>query len=303
MYSNKKILLLGGSGYIGSKFYAKYNSIYQIKSVDLQLFSQDCYSQQINYNNTDIDNYDTIICLAGHSSVQMCEYSPERSWVNNIEYFHNLCKKINKYQKLIYMSSASVYGNIDTICYEDISLNKKPIYHYDLQKILIDIIANKYILEEKNIIGLRLGTVNGPSINTRSDIMLNAMVRNAIENKVVHVKNANIKRSILGINDLMRALSTIIDNRCVPGHYNLCSFTMTVGQLVESVYKILKPSLIQEPADELCYNFELSTDKFRSSMNFIFNDSPDSLIHELISNHYLTNYSTRKSDENFRKFM
>lgn len=299
----KKILLIGGSGYIGSKFYSTYSDIYTIESIDLHLFNIDSYSKKINYNLIDISKFDIIICLAGHSSVQMCEYSPERSWVNNIEYFHNLCKKINKYQKLIYMSSASVYGNIDTICYEDISLNKKPIYHYDLQKILIDIIANKYILEEKNIIGLRLGTVNGPSINTRSDVMLNAMVRNAIENKVVHVKNANIKRSILGINDLIRALSEIIDNKCLPGQYNLCSFTMTVEQLVESVHKILKPSIIEKAPDKLCYNFELSTDKFRSSMDFIFNDTPDSLIYGLISNHHLTNYSSRESDGKFKKFI
>ena len=33
-----KILLLGGNGYIGSKFYQVFSDKYDIKSIDLQLF-------------------------------------------------------------------------------------------------------------------------------------------------------------------------------------------------------------------------------------------------------------------------
>jgi UDP-glucose 4-epimerase len=60
----RKILLLGGSGYIGSKFYQVFNTKYNIHSIDLQLFTKDNYSICENYNNlTNISDYDVIVCF------------------------------------------------------------------------------------------------------------------------------------------------------------------------------------------------------------------------------------------------
>lgn len=297
------ILLLGGSGYIGSKFYNTYQGKYKIRSIDLQLFQKDNLSEAINYNTISIDGYDVIICFAGHSSVQMCEYSPERSWINNVEYFRNLCAKLDKAQKLIYMSSASVYGNSDNICSENYDMNINPIQNYDLQKIVCDIIANKYIANGKNIIGLRLGTVNGASPNTRQELMLNSMVKNSIENNCIKIKNLQMKRSILGINDLMRAIEKIIDNECDSGQYNLASFTMTVEQLANCVSNICGSSVIQEPSDTVFYSFEISTKKFQNYMNFTFNDQPENIIQELKLNHNNTNYTIRNNDGNFKEYL
>lgn len=300
----KKILLLGGSGYIGSKFYSVFNTEYDIYSVDLQLFHNNNYSKLINYNSIkDISSYDIILCFAGHSSVQMCEYSPERSWINNVEYFHNICKKLNHTQQLIYMSSASIYGNTNNICQEDMNVNPYPIQHYDLQKIIIDIIANKYILEEKNIIGLRLGTVNGASPNTRKELMLNAMVKNSLETGVITIKNLEMKRSILGINDLMRCIKQIIEKKVTPGQYNLASFTMTVKDMAQAVSDICKSKIIINPSDKVFYSFEMSTNKFISETNFQFIDTPISIINELIRNHQHTSYSIRDNDANFIEFL
>ena len=149
-----RVLLLGGNGYIGSKFY-NYTS-HSIYSVDLCLFDKNLgYSHVVNYIDgiQDIGNFDVIICLAGHSSVPMCEYSPNRSWLNNVEYFRTLCQNINDNQRLIYASSASVYGRTTGISSEKSDINFNVLNHYDLQKITIDLVANKYIAEGKNIIG------------------------------------------------------------------------------------------------------------------------------------------------------
>ena len=232
----------------------------------------------------------------------MCEFSPERSWINNVEYFHNLCKKIS-HQKLIYMSSASVYGNSDIISTESNNVNLNPIKNYDLQKTVIDIIANKYILNGKNIIGLRLGTVNGSSPYTRQELMLNSMVKNSIEDKKIHIKNLEMRRSILGINDLMRAIKLIIDKDCNSGQYNLSSFTMTVNDLANCVSKICGSKIEQHPSDTIFYSFEMSTKKFEQHMNFTFNDDPNTIIIGLLNNHDNTTYSIRDNDADFRFFM
>lgn len=300
----KKILLLGGSGYIGSKFYQDFHQKYDITSIDLQLFSRDLYSIKINYNTfQQINDYDIILCFAGHSSVPMCEYSPERSWINNVEYFKNLCAKINKNQKLIYMSSASIYGNSDNIASEDVSININPIKNYDLQKTIIDLIANKYILDDKNIIGLRLGTVNGSSPRTRKELMLNSMVTTALEKKCINIKNLKMKRSILGINDLMRSLSVMIVNDIEPGQYNLCSFTMNVQQLADIVSKLCSSKINEQVSDKIFYSFEMSTEKFCKKYNFSFENTAESIVQELIDNHEYTEYSTRDNDANFEDYV
>ena len=302
LIAKKKILVLGGSGYIGSKFIEQFALKYDLSSIDLQLFHKDNYSIPINYNKVLINEYDIIICFAAHSSVQMCEHSPSRSWINNVEYFKNSCDKLSNKQTLIYMSSASIYGNSNNVSTEnDINLN--PIQNYDLHKTIIDLIANKYIGNKKNIVGLRLGTVNGSSPHTRKELMLNSMVTNAIDTKFIRIKNLNMKRSILGINDLMRAIDSIINKGCDSGQYNLCSFTSNVQQLGSLVSSVCDAKIIEDPSDNICYNFEISTEKFTKIMNFSFEDTPLTIIKGLVQNHNTTKYSTRTDDAKFYEYM
>lgn len=296
------ILLLGGSGYIGSKFFSKCKSKYTITSIDLNLFQSTEYSYRLNYKNAVIKDYDVIICLAGHSSVSMCEHSPQRSWTNNVDNFRKLCDNISN-QKLIYASSASVYGSGSAMSSEDSPINFNPINHYDLQKITIDLIANKYIKEGKNLIGLRFGTVNGASPYTRQELMLNSMVRNAIDEGHVNAKNMNIRRAVLGINDLIRALETIIENDIPAGQYNLSSFNSTVSILSHTVAKICGAELVIHPPDSVAYDFEMNTRKFESVADFVFKDTVESLVEELKENHKITHYSTRNDDGTFERTM
>ena len=258
------------------------------------------YSVDINYNKlTDINQYDAIICLAGHSSVRMCEDSPNTSWQNNVDYFHNLCDKITN-QKLIYASSASVYGKATGVSNEKSEINFNVMNHYDLQKITIDLIANKYINKGKDIIGLRFGTVNGASINTRSDLMINSMVKSAIETNQVHAKNLNIRRAILGINDACRAISEIITSDINPGQYNLASFNSTVSEIANTVCDILGAKLIKNPDDLNVYDFELDTRQFTNNTDFVFTDTIPSLVEELKTNYNGINFETRTHDRKFR---
>lgn len=305
-----KILLLGGSGYIGSKYYSKYESKHSIVSIDLNLFSGNFnYSNEINYKFIFDDEIlsdifhtaDVIVCLAGHSSVQMCESSPQNSWVNNVDNFRLLCDNLSN-QKLIYASSASVYGNDQKISYETLPVNFNPISHYDLQKVTIDMIANMFIRKNKNIIGLRFGTVNGVSPNTRRELMINSMVYNALTDGVVNVKNLHIRRAILGINDLVDALNLIVENDITPGQYNLSSFNSTVKDIAYTVAKECSAKLITHPDDDVSYDFEMLTEKFQKATGFVFKDTIESLVKELKDNHETTTYTIRNDDANFDKF-
>lgn len=299
------ILLLGGNGYIGSKFYSLYKDKYNIVSIDLCLFEKDLgYSIKCNFDSYvkyNLHHFDAVVCLAGHSSVSMAEFDKSRSWINNVEYFRNICDNLSKEQKLIYASSASVYGNTKNgISNETSQINFNVINHYDLQKITIDLIANKYITEGKDIVGLRFGTVNGASPNTRADLMINSMVKSALETGKVNAKNLHVRRAILGINDAVRAIDNILNTSILSGQYNLASFNSTVGFMAETIAQKTNAEIVVHPNDSLVYDFELDTRKFQSEMNFTFNDTIDNLATELTSNIDSINFDTRNNDRHFK---
>ena len=295
------VLLLGGNGYIGSHYFK--NSKFPRSSVDICLFNKNLeYSYSVNYNTLDVSNYDVIICLAGHSSVPMCEHNPALSWTNNVTYFRNLCERLDKNQKLIYASSASVYGSTTCVSTETSDINFNVLNHYDLQKITIDLIANKYIGEGKNIIGLRFGTVNGASPNTRGDLMINSMVKSALTQGHINVKNLHIRRAILGINDVTRAIDVCVEKSITPGQYNLASFNSTVGEIANVVADAIKADIVKLPNDKFAYDFELSTKKFVQATGFIFQDTIDGLILELKDKFNELNFDVRDNDRHFNLY-
>lgn len=304
MKSTTKVLLLGGNGYIGSKLYQSCSSSHDIVSVDLCLFGKNLgYSEQTNFNYVDMSQYDVIICLAGHSSVPICIHSPDRSWVNNVDYFKNICNKLLPSQKLIYASSASVYGHNNESSKETSSINFSILSHYDLQKITVDLIANKFINEGKKIIGLRFGTVNGSSPNTRSDLMLNSMVKSALENNFLIAKNLQMRRAILGINDAISIIKKLIDNNVESGQYNLSSFNSTVKKMSEYVSTRTGAKLNIIADDKVYYDFELNTEKIQKALNYVFQDTIESVVIDLIKNHTSTYYDDRKEDRHIQNFI
>lgn len=281
-----EILLIGGNGYIGSALYPQITNKHNVDSVDLCLFGKNLkYSEKFDYQSVDITNYDVIVCLAGHSSVQLCELEPMASWDNNVNKFHNLCQELRKDQLLIYASSASVYGTNSGVSDEDTKLSNFPLKDYDLQKTTIDLIANRFIRDGKRIIGLRFGTVNGAAPNTRSELMINSMVKSSLETGEIKIRNIKIRRGILGINDVAKAIQKIIDSETTNyGQYNLCSFNSTVEEIAKKVSELTNSKIIYEQ-DTPAYDYSLSVDKFKSEFNFEFTDTMEFLIKQLIDDY------------------
>lgn len=299
-----KILLIGGNGYVGSKIYAALKDQYDILSIDLCLFGKDLgYSTKVNYANIyNVAQHDVIICLAGHSSVQMSQFDSLRSWENNVTNFISLCEKLNSSQKLIYASSASVYSAISGVAHEESPINFDSVNNYDMQKIAVDLIASRYVKLGKNIVGLRFGTVNGAAPNTRGELMLNSMVRSAIQNGAVYAKNMHIRRSILGINDALGAIHKLIEMDIPPGPYNLSSFSSTVKEMSEIVSNKLGVRLVVENNDATYYDYAMSSEKFSKVANYKFVDTIDSLVDGLVHDFNNVHFDARESDRDYAKY-
>jgi len=297
-----KTLIIGGCGYIGSRLfnYLKQKQ-YEVVSLDLELFGNpNIQNTKENYKDLtkeDIARFDNVILLAGHSSVKMCESNMIGCFRNNVQYFVELLSKISKNQKFIYASSSSVYGNVNRNIVTEECEEYVAGSFYDLSKAEIDHYVK--IFDEVNYYGLRFGTVNGFSPNTRNDVMINAMVSSAIANGEIKVFNPMIRRPILYINDLCRAVETIIleGNHSNRGLYNLASFNSTadiIGRKTSEVFDDVKLSVIdREPTPEeninkklnsKVYDFAISSDKFISTFNFKFEGTIKDIAIELKEN-------------------
>jgi len=302
----KNILLLGGVGYVGSKFNRVFKDKYNITNVDINWFGNpvDTEYEFFDYNDvTDryIKTFDVVILLAGHSSVKMCD-DKFSSWNNNVRNFANLLTKLNG-TKFIYASSSSVYGNTTEDEIDEEYLDFSPINFYDMAKLHIDQLAK---LSDTEYYGLRFGTVNGPAPHIRTDVMINAMTNTAKTKGEIHLFNADTKRSILGINDLMRAFEAIIESdKNNRGIYNLASFTSTSGEIAEVVGRVAKVKVINKDTPEVItneklekknYNFGVTTTKFKKTFNFKFKDTLESLVHETVGKFDKCELKTNRSE-------
>jgi nucleoside-diphosphate-sugar epimerase len=283
----RKILIIGEQGYIGS--HLNRCLPHQIRGVDIGWFS--LTRNPLDYKNLTkgyLSNYDVIILLAGHSSVRMCENDMISSFRNNVVNFVELLDKIDD-QKFIYMSSSSVCSSMRDK--SEGSDTFEPVNHYDLSKYVIDQYAK---LSGKRFYGLRLGTVNGWSTVVRSDIMINAMVNSAWNNKCVKMFNGDIHRPILGINDLGSAIRTIIEKDGEAGIYNLASFNATVREIATTVADILGVELVEEELETANkskpYDYTIDSSKFMKEFDFKFDETIETIVKSFGSDYIYGRY-------------
>ena len=283
-----KILLIGGSGYIGSRL----QEVLDVDVIDINWFNDNDTGQDFSeLTYRDYLEYDTIILLAGHSSVKMSEGNLNSCFNNNVRNFIDLIEKLDK-QKLIYASSSSVYGSVGGKTVNEKYYGFEPYNQYDISKHTADLYAQKSDVE---YYGLRFGTVNGCSPVLRTDVMINAMVNSALIDGHIKLYIKDTMRPILGINDLCKAIETIVksdeDKR---GLYNLASFNKTAEQIAYEVAGVMGVEVKEYETDPTqvknvksqtkAYNFSISTLKFRKEFKFKFQDTVESLATDLREN-------------------
>lgn len=306
---NKKILLIGSSGYIGSflfNYLKKTNN--EVCGIDIGWFETPSDNEtKSDFNSLDkeyIQQFNSVILLAGHSSVKMCENDMQSCFNNNVRNFQNLLTKISNTQKFIYASSSSVYGMVGSSKVSEDYFNFTPHNDYDVTKHIIDILAQRSGIE---YYGLRFGTVNGYSPNTRNDVMINSMVYSAIINKEIKLYIKDVMRPILGINDLGRAIETIVNNQTnMRGLYNLASFSDTAENIANGVSRITNIPVVHYVSDPnniknakletKCYNFDIDCTKFKNNFNFEFTDTINTLTTNLVNNFTNIKFSNRSTN-------
>jgi nucleoside-diphosphate-sugar epimerase len=271
------ILVIGGHGYIGSRLCQHFidkntaHDIHGDRTQDYNLLTVEALSP-----------YQYIVLLAGNSSVPSCQGDLKSPWNNNVRNFDNLVKKLRFDQKLIYASSSSVYGNShEQVCQES-DANMEYFNNYDLTKIVLDQVAEKYLHQGRQIVGLRLGTVNGASPVLRKELLVNSMTYRALYHDEILISNREILRPYLSIDDLTSAIYKIITDEFVPGFYNLANDNFKIWQYAVQVQKQLPVNIVDQGTNSGVYNFQIDSNKFCQTYDFEFQDNLESLISKLI---------------------
>jgi len=284
----KKVLILGGNGYIGSRLRQVLRESHFVKSNDICWFAYDETSDRRDYHKLtreELAEFEVVVVLAGHSSVPSCNGALPGPWLNNVTNFTNLLDKLTIDQLVIYASSASVYGNsAPGERHKETNKIFVPVNNYDVTKYALDQQATIANLVGKKVIGLRFGTVNGYSPNLRVDVMINSMYHSVQNGTGIQVFNRQISRAMLGIEDLCRAVLRCIE-RPVPGIYNLSSFNSTVGEIAQAVKTKLGVDIVDKGVTANAYDFALDTTLFKQTFDFTFQETTATIVDSLIESY------------------
>lgn len=275
-----KILLIGGSGYVGSYLYK--HLIRNGYGVDI------CDSGKrghpsgfvkfpIDYNDLttqDLSFYSIVLWFAGHSSVTSALDDPFGALTNNCINLVGLRQRMRPEARIVYASTASLYSENPNISDKNTPSSQEDeiivpgLNHYDMSKFCFDYISNNFI---SNFIGLRMGTVSGFSPNIRKELIFNAMNLSAIHTGRIKLANPTASRSILFLDDLYRVVEECIRNSEIPdGFLNVASASATVGEIAEIVARF-HDAVIDELPNSPTYSFRLNTEKATRQLGVRFN--------------------------------
>ena len=286
---NKKILVTGGAGYVGSVLVPKLlNAGYSVNVLDLYLFGKESLSKvrnnpKLNEFIGDIRDVEAIkkavkecssvIHLACISNDPSFELNPLLGKSINYDAFPELLNiSIDSgVQRFIYASSSSVYGlKEEENVTENLSL--KPLTDYSKYKALCEEILLKNKNNNFTPLILRPATVCGYSPRQRLDLIVNILTNHAFNNRKIQVFGGEQKRPNIHIQDMtdlyikcLEYPKELIDSQIFNAGYE----NFTVNQTANIIQGIIGEDVLINtvPTDDN-RSYHISSEKIYNQLNF-----------------------------------
>ncbi len=254
-----RVLLTGGSGYLGSILTRKLlKKGYRVRILDNFLFGK-CSIKDLDKKleivegdirdltavSKALKNVDIVIHLASIVGSQSSELDPKTSIEINYLSTRNLAElcKLYKIKQFVFASTCSVYGaHPEQMISENSEVN--PLDSYGQSKFQ----SERAILQSYDYPTiLRLGTLFGASYRMRFDLAINLFIAQALNKEKITIFGGNQWRPFLHVDDAAQAFSFVIDKQ-MEGIYNVIWNNLTINQMAKEVQKLI-PSKIKLSKD------------------------------------------------------
>jgi nucleoside-diphosphate-sugar epimerase len=240
----EKVLVVGGSGYIGGL-----TCDYLVRdgfdvTVYDNLLYENRYLKEINFINGDIrdteklynvsKDYDIIVLMAALVGDPACSVDQPLTEEINFKSIKNFCDVVLPNKHLIFMSTCSVYGAQEGLLNEESKTN--PLSSYASTKLA----AEKYILEKGGTI-FRLGTVFGLGdtySRLRMDLVVNVLTMKAVKDGEITINGGEQWRPIIAVKDIAEYITEAAKEK-YNGIFVLAKENVIIKELGEKVAKLI----------------------------------------------------------------
>lgn len=283
---NKKILITGGAGYVGSNlvpFLLKKG--YEVTVLDLFIYGEDVLDDHTNLVciNGDIrdqellkktiQGHDVVIHLACISNDPSFELNPLLGRSINLDAFEPLVKisKSAGVKRFIYASSSSVYGVKDELDVNE-TMTLEPLTDYSKFKAECERILSSYNSNNFVTTTIRPATVCGYARRQRLDVVVNIFTNIAIHNREISVFGGQQLRPNIHINDMTKSYLKVLEapNDLINNEiFNVGDKNFTVLELAEITRSVVGEDvkLVLSHSDDN-RSYHISSKKIFNSLNF-----------------------------------
>lgn len=239
MLENKKILVTGCSGFIGSYLCMRLlkdynveiigvdnnNDYYDVSLKEYRLNNLFSLNKKFTFIKGDISDrtfidelfknnkFDIVVNLAAQAGVRYSIDNPDVYIQSNIIGFYNILEAIryNHVEHLVYASSSSVYGGNKKVPFSTDDKVDNPVSLYAATKKTNELLAYTYShLYNINMTGLRFFTVYGPA--GRPDMAYFSFTNKLLKNEKIKIFNfGKCQRDFTYVDDIVEGIVRILD--------------------------------------------------------------------------------------------
>lgn len=267
------VLVVGGAGYVGGGITDRLlEAGHQVRIYD-SLVYEDVYLKPVDFIYGDVrdvqklkshlDWADTVIWLAALVGDGACSLNPSLTHEINVETVRWLTQNFDR--RIIFMSTCSVYGAIESLLTEESPTN--PLSLYAETKL-----EAEKILAATGAISFRLGTLFGLGDSysrIRMDLVVNTLAVKACLYGRVSVFGGEQYRPLLHVKDVAGAVAANVTTHH-SGVYNLHAVNMRIIDLADLIQDFVPSLQIERTPTKFqdSRNYKVSSDKAYQTFGF-----------------------------------
>lgn len=247
-----KFLITGGAGFIGSNLANELSKKHEVFVLDdLSTGRKENLNKKVKLIEGSVTDYKTVekatkgidyvFHLAALVALEHSIKNPEETFnVNTLGTFYVLKASLkNKVKKVIFASSAAVYGNSPKLPKKE-DMKPEPLVPYGFSKLNSEYLCKSFLQFGLKTVCLRFFNVYGPKQNLNSEYsaVIPIFINNALNNKDTELDNAGKQtRDFIFVKDVVNACKIAMEKG--EGVYNVCSGKeISIKELAEIIKKL-----------------------------------------------------------------